>query len=154
MTTFTPSYLHPQREASRLGPDGKPITVDEELHTLIEALWAAGIDTQFSCQGGGDVPNVSAFFSRTARDAYILFPSMELAHRFLVETLCRLGVDRHDDDTGRSTGRAPETLFWGTSMVLHGYIPLPDDPTETLRGSVAWPATLTPIITRAWTDHG
>ncbi|MBL7497999.1 hypothetical protein I6A84_01410 [Frankia sp. CNm7] len=31
---------------------GRPIQVDEGIAELIAALWAAGVDTRYSCQGG------------------------------------------------------------------------------------------------------
>lgn len=43
--------------------DGQAVQVDEGIADLIRALWAAGIDTEYSCQGGQspDVGNELAY---------------------------------------------------------------------------------------------
>lgn len=58
--------MHTHRQVrSSLGID-----VDVGLLELLEALWANGMRTQFSCQGGGAYP------------AHVCFSSVADAHRF------------------------------------------------------------------------
>ena len=44
------AFDHPQ--VSIKHPDGRAIDVDEGMVELLSAMWARGIETQFSCQGG------------------------------------------------------------------------------------------------------
>lgn len=62
--------LHEQVRASRA-------TVDRELAELLEHIWAAGIETQFSCQGDDRAP------------ASITFASLDDALRFMQTTMRR-----------------------------------------------------------------
>lgn len=63
--------LHEQVRASRA-------TVDRELAELLEHVWAAGIETQFSCQG-----------DEHAGPASITFASVDDALRFMRATMQR-----------------------------------------------------------------
>jgi hypothetical protein len=67
---------HRQVQASRA-------TVDEGMAELLEAVWAAGIDTQFSCQGGPDEED-------WPHPGYIVFPTIGDAVRFLQATADRM----------------------------------------------------------------
>lgn len=66
---------HQQVRASRA-------TVDREIVDLLEAIWAAGMETQFSCQGGGLSGSESA-------PASITFSTVDDALRFMGETMQR-----------------------------------------------------------------
>jgi hypothetical protein len=61
------AYVTVHRQVrSALGVD-----VDEGIRALLEALWANGMVTEFSCQGGGGHP------------AHICFTDVADAHRFM-----------------------------------------------------------------------
>ncbi|MDP7739630.1 MULTISPECIES: hypothetical protein [Mycobacterium] len=66
---------HEQVKASRA-------TVDKGIVGLLEAVWAAGLETQFSCQGGG-LPG------RPPAPASITFATVDDALRFMRATMER-----------------------------------------------------------------
>lgn len=68
---------HPQ--VSLLAPSQETITVDEGMAVLFERVWAAGIDTVFSCQGNAG----RRAFCDEGGCAYIMFPSEHDLDRFL-----------------------------------------------------------------------
>ncbi|WP_055751324.1 hypothetical protein [Frankia sp. AvcI1] len=55
--------------------DGRPVQVDEGLAGLLPALWAAGVDTVYSCQGEPGRPGVENL-------AYLAFPTVGDRVRF------------------------------------------------------------------------
>lgn len=55
--------------------------VDYLMLPLLEALWASGIETQYSCQG-----SVKKRFWQRTEDAYILFETMDDALKFISNT--------------------------------------------------------------------
>jgi len=59
------------------------VTVDEDLHDLLQVLWAKGFHTQFSCQGG------EVFKDGTRTQAYILFETVDMGIKFFRETAKR-----------------------------------------------------------------
>lgn len=52
---------------------GQPVPVDRGVADLVSALWAAGIDTVYSCQGGPPAPEGSG-----AALAYVAFRLADL----------------------------------------------------------------------------
>ncbi|ORW33268.1 hypothetical protein AWB91_09075 [Mycobacterium paraense] len=62
--------LHRQVRAARA-------LVDVGLAPLLEAVWQAGIETSYSCEGGADL------------DGYIAFPSVDDGVRFMTATAAR-----------------------------------------------------------------
>lgn len=110
------------------GPYNHNIKVDVGIHDLLQALWAAGMETQFSCQGGA--PNHTA--------AYILFNTYEDAIKFFAVT-----AERASDK-----GFTPK-------MKLEMAIGLAPDYGHTSaeyppRGTVRWPASDTEGVKSAW----
>lgn len=101
--------FHEQAQTSRAA-------VDTELAELLECLWAAGIETQFSCQGGDYRGNGDP------QPAYIMFASVDDAMRFLTETMERsywynrlslqLAEPLHDRATGENSGPARARVEW------------------------------------------
>lgn len=101
--------FHEQAAASRA-------TVDKELVELLECLWAAGFETQFSCQGGG-LPE------HTPEPASITFSTLDGAIRFALQTM--------------------ERSHWSNRMAIKLGEPIYDPLTESfgpVRGHVTWPA--------------
>lgn len=90
--------------------------VDVELAELLECLWAADIETQFSCQGGDHR------ISDDPPDAYIMFASVDDAMRFMTETMDRsywynrlsmqLAEPLRDPVTGEYIGPARARVDW------------------------------------------
>lgn len=97
--------FHKQVQTSR-------VPVDAELAELLECLWAAGIETQFSCQGSDHRPS----------SAHIVFASIDDAMRFMTETMNRsywynrlslqLAEPLHDHATGQASGPARARVDW------------------------------------------
>jgi hypothetical protein len=100
-------------------------SVDEGLVDLLEAIWLAGIDTQFSCQGGPDEND-------WPHTGYILFPTINNAVRFLETTA---GRTDHEDYGHLALGVVPTR-----------------SPGGPVRAKVQWPHELTLILTAAWTN--
>lgn len=100
--------FHAQAKASRA-------TVDLELVELLECLWAAGFDTQFSCQGDR-LPGPSP------TPASITFGTLDDAVRFVRETM------RRSHWYNRMTIQVCEPLY---DSVSEGFGPV--------RGQVRWP---------------
>lgn len=101
--------FHEQVKASRA-------TVDKELVELLECLWAAGFQTQFSCQGGG-LPE------HAPEPASITFSTLDEAIRFALHTMER------SHWSNRITIKLGEPIY---DPLTEGYGPV--------RGHVTWPA--------------
>ena len=114
---------HPQVQASRA-------KVDEGLAELLEAVWAYGLVTKYSCQGG-----VSEDTGKTAQ-AQIVFSTVADAVRFMHATMVRSRC--HDGLTMKLA--AP---VWDYSTNQMG-------PT---RAEVLWPHTMTKKLTDVWTGR-
>lgn len=116
--------IHPQVQASRA-------TVDAGLAELLELLWAAGLTTEFSCQGGDRRRRRGG---RTR--AMIMFGNQDDALRFMRETMdrshiynrmgFRLAEPRDNPDTGRF---------------------------GPIRGVVRWHRKFTPALVDIWADQ-
>ena len=111
---------HRQVEASRAW-------VDEGMVELLEAVWAASIDTQFSCQGGPDEND-------WMHPGMIMFPTVDDAVRFLQATAERM-----------------EHYEYGC-LAMSLAKPWHRDPSGPLRAAVEWSYELTPILSAAWVD--
>lgn len=116
---------HPQ-----VAVDG--IEVDAGLRDLRVALWALGLETQFSCQGHPDryVPNQADTWDNSAQ---ILFTDAEQALKFVEKS-----IELLEDDTFQEGGFRTE--------VCHGI----DSP--VLRGDVRFSPTLLSRLSELWTE--
>lgn len=84
-----PEYKGPEY-CERFG--GGEVTVDAGMHKLLQALWAKGFQTQFSCQGwpyGSD--GAKAYGGNTK--GYILFRTVDQAIEFF-RTTCNTAADK------------------------------------------------------------
>lgn len=102
------------------------IDVDEGLAVLLESLWEAGIETQYSCQGDPG-------------SAMIVFPTVTDGLRFVQETLAVTGY------YGCYAGR----------LTMQISPPLPRDLSRWMEHSpvrlhVEWPARFTQVWEAAW----
>lgn len=121
-----PEQIQTHERTGSTMPDHTQVTVngidvDEGLAELLQALWAADIGTQYSCQGGPG-------------EAMILFPTVKDALRFVTETFAVTGY------CGCYTGRLPLELA----------APDPRLTTRCVRAVVRWPHHMTRIWTAAW----
>jgi hypothetical protein len=110
---------HRQVKASRA-------VVDEGLAPLLELVWAAGIDTQFSCQG------------TPSGNASIVFPDVDSALRFMSITMER----------SHWYNRLTMKLMEPIESVTYGGVGAP-------RACVEWPVTnmrqdVTVELTKVW----
>jgi hypothetical protein len=114
---------HPQVQASRA-------RVDEELAELLEAVWAAGIATQYSCQGG--------IFDETGKpaEAHIVFSTVAGAVRFMHRTMTR--------------SRCYDGLTLKLAEPIWDYSADQMGPT---RAVVTWPHHVTQQLTDVWTGR-
>ncbi|UCA22852.1 hypothetical protein [Mycobacterium kansasii] len=115
---------HKQVKASRA-------TVDEGIVDLLEALWAEGLGTQFSCQGGG-LPG-----GRPA-PASITFSTVDDALRFMRETM--------------------ERSYWYNRLTMQLAEPIED--CGPVRAHIQWPAIdsytgdcVTTALTDVWSGQ-
>ncbi|WP_204805989.1 hypothetical protein [Mycobacterium riyadhense] len=118
--------IHEQVEASRA-------TVDKGIAELLECVWAAGIDTQFSCQGGDPRADTGE-----PQPASIVFPTVRDALQFMHITMIR--------------------SYWHNRMSMDLAEPLPFMGDGcAIRASVSWPVTdphtrrdITAALTDVW----
>ncbi len=122
-------WLHPQVPTSRPG-----VEVDAGMAELIEAVWASGIATQFSCECTVDhCPSSDVERGK----AMLLFDSLEGASRFLSGLSDELWRLAHGYDM---------TRIVLTLAPRHDGVPS----MSYQRAIVEFPAADLPLITRAW----
>lgn len=127
--------------------------VDEGLVTLLERVWANGIETQFSCQGGYEHPELHSRFRPTnVTDAHIVFPTFDEAVRFL-----QLSVDKLVTMSDSWWLRDDWSTMVDAMLCLKLVNPYPDhdgriSPDGIRRGQVFWPHDYTHFLTRAWSE--
>jgi hypothetical protein len=69
------------QQVSAYAPDGMEIFVDKDIKELLEALWAQGYETIYSCSGGE--PTNRPGKENPDSIGYIYFQTRDMAHRFM-----------------------------------------------------------------------
>ena len=69
------------RQVSAYAPDGMEIFVDEDIKDLLEALWAQGYETIYSCSGGEQTNHPDK--ENPDNIGYIYFQTRDMAHQFM-----------------------------------------------------------------------
>lgn len=115
--------VHAQLEIE--GPQGT-VSVDEGLSYFLQLVWARGMTTAGSCQGGGGTADTQV--------AYILFPDMKDAAEFLI-TCAHLTEYRLGDNIALTIMHPPETE---------------EDVVLGPQGKVTWMPEFTLLLSNAW----
>jgi hypothetical protein len=122
------------------------VLIDEDIAALLEAVWGAGIETSYSCQGGQLVD----FAGETWRDddvrAYICFPTVDDALSFMRRSATQL------DWTDRVVDELQMTLAQPVSE-LDGRPVLTLFDSDAVRATVRWPIGYNHALTEAWAQQ-
>jgi len=138
---LTPAPPHRQIETSR------GLLIDENITELVEAVWQAGIDTSYSCQGGQAINFENDRWRDDAVPAYICFPSVDDALQFMTRSATQLGwTHRLVDHLEMSLSAPLNELHDDDSLRLFDF----DD---RIRATVRWPINYMYALTEAWKEH-
>jgi hypothetical protein len=118
---------------TRVSYGGHQIKVDIGMAPLLQAMWARGYQTQFSCEGGED-PN------GPDQPAHIIFTDEAGGHRFLHD--CATGIYTPPRDYYDSAGMDIQEI----QMVLINPIGCMGNPEGEFRAMASWPKWLTTRI--------